>query len=167
MKGFFILAIFLCSFFSISVYGADPPEYSGIENPSYYQLDIDDDIFLIPYETNGDVIAMAIDPELTSLLIGLENTKDSIFVIDLDFRIISAENNEFAILINGLEIDYDIVPDSNSSTISFFMPEFTEEVEIIGTKVIPEFPFGIIFGVISIMTLGLILSRTKVSLFRW
>ncbi len=109
---------------------------------------------------------MAIDPELTSLLIGLENTSDSIFVIDLKHDLINAYNNEFAILVNGLEVDYDIVSDSDSSTLSFFVPTFTEEVEIIGTHVIPEFPFGVIIGLVMMVSIVVAISWAKIPVFR-
>ena len=161
-----IFTVFLITISFSLVYGESHPEYFAMENPSYYELEIDEHLFSIPYEVNSQVIAMAIDPELTSFLIGLEKTQDSIFIIDLDHKIISAENNEFAILVNGLEVDYEIVSDSNSSTFTFFVPEFTEEIEIIGTKVIPEFPLGVISGMILLLIVVLMVSKTKVPLFR-
>ena len=161
------------SFFSIlliisfiPVFAESHPEYSGIENPSEYVLDIDEHTFAIKYEVNGDIIAMAIDPELTSLLIALENTTDSVFKIDLDHQLINAQNNEFAILVNGYEVEYEIVTDGNSSTFTFFVPQYTEEIEIIGTHVIPEFPLGAIFGLVLLITMIMVVSRTKLPIFR-
>jgi hypothetical protein len=150
----------------IPAFGASHPEYSGIEDPSEYIMEIDENTFSIPYQVGAKVIAMAIDPELTSLLIGLENTSDSIFVIDLKHELIRAHNNEFAVLVNGLEVDYDIVLDSDSSTISFFVPVFTEEVEIIGTHVIPEFPAGILIGLAVLVSSVVVTSRIKNPVFR-
>jgi hypothetical protein len=150
----------------IPSFGASHPEYSGIEDPSEYVLKIDENEFSIPYQVDAKVIAMAIDPELSSLLIGLENTSNSIFVIDLKHELIRAHNNEFAVLVNGLEVDYDIVSDSDSSTLSFFVPIFTEEVEIIGTHVIPEFPTGILIGLAMLISSVVVTSRIKNSVFR-
>lgn len=166
MKHFFSLLVFLL-FSIIPVYGESHPEYSIMENPSEYILEIDGHEFLISYEVEANVIAMAIDPELTSLLIGIEKTHESIFVIDLQHELISAYNNEFAILVNGVEVDYDIVSDADSSTFSFFVPEFTEEVEIIGTRVIPEFPLGVIFGLVILISSILVLTTRRTTLFRW
>ena len=160
----FFSILLLISF--IPVFAESHPEYSGIENPSEYVLDIDEHTFAIKYEVNGEVIAMAIDPELTSLLIALENTSDSIFKIDLDHKLINAQNNEFAILVNGFEAEYEIVSDANSSTFTFFVPQYTEEIEIIGTHVIPEFPLGAIFGLVLLITTIMIISRTKLPIFR-
>lgn len=143
MKFLFLLPLFLSPF---SAFAESHPEYSGIENPSEYNLVVDENIYPIQYQVNSDVIAMEIDPELTSLLIGLENSKDSLFLIDLDHNVIRAENNDFVVLVNGYDTDYEIVSDSDSSTLTFYIPEFTEEIEIIGTHVIPEFPIGAIMG---------------------
>ncbi|MFB5603989.1 MAG: hypothetical protein ACE5Q4_01740 [Nitrosopumilus sp.] len=160
----FFSILFLISF--VSAYAASHPEYSGIDNPSEYVLNIDDHTFQIYYQVDGELIAMAIDPELTSLLIALENTSDSVFKIDLDHELINAHNNEFAILVNGFEVEYEIVSDDNSSTLTFFVPEHTEEIEIIGTHVIPEFPLGAIFGLAVLIITITVISSRKLPVFR-
>ena len=158
MRYLFLLSLLL---FPIPVFAESHLNYGEIENPLEYVLVIDEHTYSIPYNVNAQVIAMAIDPELTSLLIGLENSKNSIFEIDLLHEIINAENNEFAILVNGYEIDYEISSDSDSSKFSFYIPEFTEEVEIIGTHVIPEFPFGAILGFALLIAIVTVIARTK------
>ncbi len=160
---------FLIIFLSVSIipaFGESHPQYLAMVDPSEYVLEIDGQMFLIPYQVHAKVIALAIDPELTSLLIGLEDSSDSIFIIDLKHELISAHNNEFAILVNGLEVDYDIVSDSDSSTFTFFVPSFTEEIEIIGTHVIPEFPFGAIMGLAVLISAVMLVLRTKTPVFR-
>ncbi len=150
----------------IPTFGESHPQYFAMDNPTEYVLEIDEHVFLIPYQVNAKVIAIAIDPELTSLLIGLDDTSDSIFVVDLKHELINAHNNEFAILVNGLEVDYDIVSDSDSSTFTFFVPSFTEEIEIIGTHVIPEFPLGAIMGLVILFSAVMLVSRAKTPVFR-
>lgn len=156
MKYLLILLLLLIPF---TVYGESHPEYSGLSNASRYLLTVDEHAYPVQYEVDAQILAMAIDPELTSLLIGLENTKDSLFVIDLEHELINAQNNEFAILVNGYEVDYDAVSDADSTTLSFYVPEFTEEVEIIGTHVIPEFPFGVIMGFVLLVSTVTVFSR--------
>jgi predicted secreted protein with PEFG-CTERM motif len=96
---------------------------------------------------------MDVDKESTSLLIGTDNVKDTQFQITLPSNLIRADNNAFAVLVNGHEVDYTITSGENT-VLTFFVPDFTEEIEIIGTYVIPEFPlgailvFGSIFGAI-------------------
>ncbi|MGD8300388.1 MAG: hypothetical protein PVG77_06780 [Nitrosopumilaceae archaeon] len=150
----------------IPVFGESHPEYSAMTNPTEYVLEFDEQIFSIPYEVNANIIAMEIDPDLTSLLIALESDSDSIFQIDLQHELINAQNNEFAILVNGLEVDYDIVSDVDSSTLTFFVPQSTEEIEIIGTHVIPEFPFGAIAGLSVLIISVMVFSRLKLPMFR-
>ena len=163
---FLIITIIFLGGLLLPAFGESHPEYSIIDNPTFYELKVDDNTFSIPYEVNASVIAMGIDPELTSFLIGIENTQDSVFIIDLEHRLISATNNEFAILVNGVEVDYEIVSDADSSTFTFFVPEYTEEIEIIGTRVIPEFPFGVILIFSVVLTTILVISRTKIPLFK-
>lgn len=129
-----------------------------------YRLEIDDNLFDIEYNLNGNVIAMATDKESISLLIATENVEDSEFTIKLPDDLIRAENNEFAVLVNGYEVDYDILG-SGDTNLSFFIPTFTEEIEIIGTYVVPEFPLGAImfFGVVSVIVI--LFQRSKKSLF--
>ena len=127
-----------------------------------YNLIVDEHSFDLTYEFSGDVIAMAIDQELRSLLIGVENTKDSLFRITFDNTLITAENGNFAILVNGLEVDYDILDDGNSSTLRFYVEEGTEEIEIIGTHVIPEFPFSVFFGFVLMTSIVLIITKFRI-----
>ena len=126
-----------------------------------YVLSIDEHSFDIVYDVDGDVLAIAIDPELTSLLVGLENTRDSEFTIDFPKEMISAENDAFAILVNGLEVDYQLSKDSNNYELVFFVLEGTEEVEIIGTHVIPEFPFGALFGFVLMTSVVLLFKKSR------
>lgn len=130
-----------------------------------YFLEIDEHDFEIIYDVDADILAMAIDKELTSLLIGLEDSKDSVFSIFFSNKMLNAENAEFAVLVNGLETDYQISKNSDNYTLDFFIPSGTEEVEIIGTYVIPEFPYGVLFGFVLISSFALILSKSKI--FKW
>ena len=132
-----------------------------------YQLTVDDNSFEINYSTNGKVIAMAIDQELTSLLVGLENVEnDSNFEIEFVTELISAENNEFAVLVNGYEVDYGI--STTNEGVKLTIPIFadTEEIEIIGTHVIPEFPLGIFLVLVLTIMFVVIFSKTKIMAFK-
>ena len=130
-----------------------------------YSLEIDDEVYDIEYDFNGDVIAMAIDKETFSLLIATENVNDSQFQIKLPNDLIRAENNEFAILVNGFEVDYEVL-DTVDVNLTFFVPAFTEEIEIIGTFVIPEFPLGAVLVLGTISGIIIIVQKSKKFLFR-
>ena len=134
-----------------------------LSNSSEYVLEVDDHTYSISYVVNANIIAMNIDPESKSLLIGLDKTYDSNFFIGLEHELINAQNNEFIILVDGEEVDYQITSDSDSSTFEFFVPVGSEEVEIIGTSVIPEFPIGAIFGFAVMISVIMIFAKTKIS----
>ena len=137
-----------------------------LSNSSNYVLEIDEHVYSISYVVNADIVAMEIDPESKSLLIGLENTYDSQFFIGLENELINAPNNEFLILVDGEEVDYEITSDSDSSTFEFFVPVGSEEVEIIGTNVIPEFPVGTIFGFAVMISVIMIFAKVKAPFFK-
>jgi len=132
-----------------------------------YQLTVDENSFEINYSTTGRVIAMEIDKELFSLLIGLENVeKDSILEIEFTHELISAENNEFAVLVNGYEIDYELFTTDLGSKLTIPIFADTEEIEIIGTNVIPEFPLGILMVLVFTIMFVVFFSRTKIMVFK-
>ena len=137
-----------------------------LSNSSQYALEIDEHAYSISYVVNANVVAMEIDPESTSLLIGLDNTYDSRFFIGLEHELINAQNDEFIILVDGQETYYEISSDSDSSTFAFFVPTGTEEVEIIGTHVIPEFPIGAIFGFAVMISTIMIFAKIKAPFFK-
>lgn len=127
-----------------------------------YQLILDENSFDIEYDFDGQIIAMAIDNELSSLLIATENVQnDSIVEIEFPKELISAENDAFAILVNGYEVGYDIQNTNSTTKLVFPIFAFTEEIEIIGTKVIPEFPFSVVYVFGMVVVLSIIFSKHK------
>ncbi len=150
-KEFFIFALVM-AFSSNLAYG------------STYSLETSDVQFEISYELNGDVIAMAVDENTTSFLIGITNVDDSNFEISLPTELISAENNEFVVLVDGVETDYDVSTQNDAAMLQFFVPANSQEIEIIGTHVIPEFPLGAL--VVLATMIVIVTFVTKISKFR-
>lgn len=140
-------------------------ESDSFSNSSEYVLEIDGHEYFISYTVNAHILAMAIDPESKSLLIGLDKTYDSPFFIELEHGLINAENNEFIILVDGEEVYYQITSGSERSIFEFFVPVGSEEVEIIGTHVIPEFPIGAIFGLMVLISSVMLFAKMKPSFF--
>jgi len=125
-----------------------------------YVLEIDEHVFDIVYDVNADVLAMAIDQESKSLLVGIENAQDSQFMIAFPKEMIDAENGEFAVLVNGVEVEYEISSDSKDYTLIFYVPVDSEEVEIIGTHVIPEFG-SIVTMILAVSIISIIVLSAK------
>ena len=150
--------------FTTPIFGQTPSD--ELSNSSQYVLEIDEHTYSISYVINANIIAMEIDPESKSLLIGLDNAFDSQFFIGLEHELINAQNNEFIILVDGEEVDYQITSDSSSSAFEFFVPIGSEEVEIIGTYVIPEFPVGAIFGFAVLISTIMVFAKMKTPFFK-
>ena len=66
---FLILPILI---FTTPIFGQTPSD--DLSNSSDYVLEIDGHVYSISYVVNADIIAMEIDPESRSLLIGLDKT---------------------------------------------------------------------------------------------
>jgi len=130
-----------------------------------YRLEIDEKVYDVEYEIDGNVIAMDIDKETVSLLIATENVQDSEFHITLPNDLIQAENNEFAVLVNGFEVDYAVM-ETADIYLTFFVPAFTEEIEIIGTFVVPEFPLGLLLVLGIVIGIIVIFQKSKNLLFK-
>ena len=137
---------------------------SNLAYGSTYSLETSDMPFEISYELNGDVIAMAIDENTTSFLIGITNVEDSNFKISLPTELISAENSEFVVLVDGVEVDYDVSAQNDVAILQFFVPANSQEIEIIGTHVIPEFPLGVL--VVLATMIVIVTFVTKIGKFR-
>ena len=125
-----------------------------------YKLKVDGKEFDVSYSMDGELIQVSIDQESTSLLVGITNVKDSIFTIEFPSDLLSAQNSEFVVLVDGLETDYTITHGDNP-TISFPIPADSEEIEIIGTSVIPEFPLGALATMAIVSIIAIIFSKTK------
>ena len=72
----------------------------------------------------------------------------------------------YFVILDGLDVDFEETKTGNERTITVDFPEGTEEIEIIGTFVIPE--FGGIVTLILIMSIisVILLSRNKMVLYR-
>ena len=127
-----------------------------------YDLKVDEKTFNMHYNFDGKLISMDIDKESKSLLIGTTNVDESTFELSFPTELLSAENDEFVILLDGIETDYTVTHTDNMTKLSLVIPIATEEIEIIGSNVIPEFPFEVltIIGIVSIM--AIIFSRAKI-----
>lgn len=126
-----------------------------------YELDIDGKTFDVTYGLDGEIIEMQVDQESTSLLVGITNVEDSTFEIGFPSELLSATNGEFIVLVDGLEIDYTVSYSGKEPTITFPIEAGSEEIEIIGTSVIPEFPLGAMAVMGAVSAMVLVFSRAK------
>ena len=129
-------------------------------------LTIDGSTFNMSYDFDGELLAFGIDTESKSLLVGTADVNESTFELTFPSEVLSAENDEFVVLVDGAETNYSVTHIDDNTKLIFVIPVATEEIEIIGTNVIPEFPLGVlaIMGIVS--AAALVFSRTKLMQFR-
>jgi hypothetical protein len=129
-------------------------------------IEAEGESFDVSYAVNGELLAIEVDQESTSLLVGLDQVQESTFTISFPSELLAAENASFVVLVDGLETDYTISYDGNNPTIMVQIPEATEEIEIIGTSVVPEFPLGVsaVMGVVS--AVALVFSKSRLAVFK-
>ncbi len=124
-----------------------------------YDLVVDGKTFAVAYSLDGEIIAMEADQESTSLLVGIANAEESVFEIEFTSELLSADNAEFVVLVDGLETDYTVEYNGDSPILTFPIEAGSEEIEIIGTSVIPEFPLGAIAVMGAVSAMVLVFSR--------
>jgi len=124
-------------------------------------LTFDDKPYDLYYGYHGSLDALGSDalfPTLSTMKINEEKKSLEITMADVpektDFwvrmpdAVISAEHENFVVLVDGVDTGYDLMKFPNDHVIGFFITEDTENIEIIGTSVIPE------FGSFAIVILG-------------
>ena len=99
---------------------------------------------LITYEiTGGKITGVMPDVNANSLIIAIDATDDGSLTITIPRSVLLAETNgeddDLFILIDGEEVDFDETMSSKDRTLTIQFPTGAEEIEIIGTWVVPEF----------------------------
>ena len=107
---------------------------------------VQDSIDLIHYEiTNGKVISIIPDMDAKSLFINIEAWDDGSITLTIPRSVLDAKINdgdgdtEFFVLVDGEKVDFEEITTSTDRTLIIPFSEGSEQIEIIGTFVIPEF----------------------------
>jgi predicted secreted protein with PEFG-CTERM motif len=113
-----------------------------IGEPDRFPVDTTD--FTVGYEiTGGKLISISPDVEANSLIIKIDAINDGQLTItlprDLIGALIGEEDDDFFVLVDGEEVDFDETKTPTDRTLTIEFPAGAEEIEIIGTYVVPEF----------------------------
>ena len=128
-----------------------------------YPLKIDEKTYDIYYGYHGSfevdltktdelpkLSTMNINPERKSLEITMASVpSNSVFWLRLPFEVISAEDAQYRVVIDGVDTKYDLTKFPDQYALGMIIPKDTKNIEIIGTHVVPE------FGAFSIILLGI------------
>ena len=142
----------------------------GFQTPLKKPINVQGSDFELTYAISGGVINQVFpDTEAKSLIVQIDSISNGTLAIKLPREVIDAkfgeEDDDFFVVIDGVEVDFDETKTGNERTITLEFPEGTEEIEIIGTSVVPE--FGAITAailVISIMSV-ILASKSKLGFY--
>lgn len=96
-------------------------------------------------DLDANLLGMEIDLERTSLVFNIENIRQTdLMSIRFPSAILSAENDKFTVLADGQARGYELSTQDESTNLIFILPENTTRVEIVGTRVVPEFSSGLL-----------------------
>jgi len=134
-------------------------------------IGVDRTSFVLSYTiTGGSVLSVTPDDEANSLIIGISTTSDGELTITLPRELIDAigpdgEEDTFFVLIDGEEVDFDETKTSDDRTLTIAFPDGAEEIEIIGSFVVPEFgTIAVLILAIAIISIIAVSSKTKLSI---
>ena len=139
--------------------------------PSGPTIGVDRTSFVLSYTiTGGSVLSVTPDDEANSLIVGIETSSDGELTITLPRELIDAigpdgSEDTFFVLIDGEEVDFDETTTSTDRTLTIPFPDGAEEIEIIGSFVVPEFgTIAALILAIAIISIIAVSSKTKLSI---
>jgi predicted secreted protein with PEFG-CTERM motif len=142
----------------------------GYQAPLKEPVEVQGTDFKLTYAISGGKIIKVI-PNLDekSLMVQIDSISNGTLVIKLPREVIDAkfagEDDSFIVLLDGLDIDFDESITGNERTLTIQYPEGTEDIEIIGTYVIPEFGgIAIIILMVSVFSV-IFVSRNKLGFY--
>ena len=102
--------------------------------------------------TGGKLISIMPDVDANSLIVTIDAMDDGSLTLTIPRSVMDAtingEDDEFFVLVDGEEVDFEETTTSTDRTLTIQFPAGSEEIEIIGTFVVPE------FGTIAVMILA-------------
>ncbi|KER06384.1 MG2 domain protein [Marine Group I thaumarchaeote SCGC AAA799-E16] len=100
---------------------------------------------LIGYEITGaKLLGIMPDVDANSLIISIDAMDDGSITLTIPRSVLDATfpdgaDDDFFVLVDGEEVDFDETKSSTDRTLTITFPAGAEEIEIIGTFVVPEF----------------------------
>ena len=126
---------------------------------------------LIGYEiTGGKILSIIPDVDANSLIISIDATDDGSLTLTIPRSVLDAllgngDDDDFFVLVDDEEVDFDEVTSETDRIITIAFPAGAEQIEIIGTFVVPE--FGTIAAMIlavAIISIIAISSKSRLSI---
>ncbi len=142
-----------------------------IENKiTKFMMNVDENRIALDYDIMEGVHILDIYPDMeaNSLVIKLNATEKGSLAITLPRHVIDAtingKDDEFFVLVDEEEVDFDEIATSANRTLTIEFLENTDEIEIIGSFMIPEFR-AIAVMVLAVAIVSIIAVSTRSKLF--
>ncbi|HXV66900.1 MAG TPA: PEFG-CTERM sorting domain-containing protein [Nitrosopumilaceae archaeon] len=142
----------------------------GITKPST-TVKVDRTNFVLSYKiTGGSVLSVTPDDEANSLIIAIKTTSDGELTITLPRALIDAltptgQDDDFFVLIDGEEVEFEEVTTATDRTLTIKFPDGAEEIEIIGSFVVPEFgTIAALILAVAIISIIAVSAKTRLSI---
>src|SRR3989337_527183 len=133
-------------------------------------IKVDRTNFVLSYKiTGGSVLSVTPDDEANSLVVVIKTTSDGVLTITLPRALIDAKINgqddNFFVLIDGEEVEFEETATGTDRTLTIAFPDGAEEIEIIGTFVVPEFgTIAALILAIAIISIIAVSAKTRLSI---
>jgi len=141
----------------------------GFQAPLKGPINVQGTDYSVTYGISGGVVNQVVpDDEAQSLIVQIDSITNGTLIMKLPREVIDSKfgdkDDEFFVLIDGLDSEFKEGKTTTERTLTIKFPEGTEEIEIIGTSVVPE--FGMISILILLVSVGsvIILAKTKSAL---
>ena len=143
-----------------------------------YELSVEQNEFTVFYrlstagtlseDTDPDleakITSITVNQERQSIVISITNVSQTdIMSLRIPKELVSADGKQLALFVDGKETQYEWSVKEPYNNLIFIVPSHTTEIEIAGTKVIPEFPSGLsILVMVSSAAIAVSLARNYV-----
>ena len=123
--------------------------------------------YTVNYSVNGAIVDdISISPQDTSLLVSLKSSDDGNLTMTLPRSLIDAKtstgDDQFFVLVDGADTDFTESKTDANRIVTVSFPAGTQQVEVIGTQVVPEFGgLAFVVLVIAIISIVAISSKTR------
>ena len=123
----------------------------------------------IPYTISGGTVTGArLSIPTTSMIINIQTTSEGSITLEIPRKVLDTNSSmePLFVLVDGEETDSDESVTSTTRTVTIMFPNGAEEIEIIGTFVIPEFgAIAALILAVAIISIIVVSSRTRLNVF--
>jgi predicted secreted protein with PEFG-CTERM motif len=143
-------------------------QFAGSAGGGGNSIKVDGTSLSVKYSiTNGQVLGIKADIQSKSLIVSIKTTGDGVLTITLPRALINStaagQDDKYVVMVDGQEESgfQEISTTPTDRTLSIPFADGTEEIEIIGTQIIPEFgPIAALVFAIAIISIVAVSAKT-------